>query len=195
MWTLRPNSIDQDGERPVWAVFASHEEAYAALSLVAGAGIGYPSINVMPALESELEPFLKLQAFSLKDISNVGMDLTLSTQSSMMGVQMPTRYPPSPPSSNVTDAETEAELFFPDARDDLDFIRGFTYGFNQSQASGLILLMHFRRCKHAASHYPPILQKREQHSDTVIGSVPSLSAALTISAETLLASNVPHRVP
>ncbi|KAL5498354.1 hypothetical protein ACEPAH_2496 [Sanghuangporus vaninii] len=127
------------------------DQAYAALSLVAEAGIGYPSINVMPALESELEPFLKLQAFNLKDISNVGMknlvtdppvtllaqDLTLSAQSSMMGVQSLTRYPPSPTSSNVTDAETEAELFFPDARDDLDFIREIGYGSNQSHASGI----------------------------------------------------------
>lgn len=48
------------------------------------------------------------------------------------------RYPPSPTSSNVTDVETEAELFFPDARDDLDFIRrGLGCGLNYSQVPGI----------------------------------------------------------
>ncbi|KAJ7145865.1 hypothetical protein C8R44DRAFT_723748 [Mycena epipterygia] len=43
----------------VWAVFQTHREAFAALSLSS------PSMSVAPALESDLEPFAKLKRFEL----------------------------------------------------------------------------------------------------------------------------------
>ena len=47
------------------------DQAFTALTLAAESGVGCPSINVVPALESELEPFSKLQAFSLNDMLNI----------------------------------------------------------------------------------------------------------------------------
>ncbi|KAM6493402.1 hypothetical protein JOM56_011536 [Amanita muscaria] len=49
--------------REVWAVFQTHEEARAALALCS------PTVSVAPALESDLEPYHKLQPFALKPIS------------------------------------------------------------------------------------------------------------------------------
>ncbi|KAL4260625.1 RanBP2-type domain-containing protein [Pleurotus pulmonarius] len=59
MWTLRSGAL---GDRPesVWAVFGSHEEARAALSLS-----GSSVMSVAPALERDLEPFHQLQRFVL----------------------------------------------------------------------------------------------------------------------------------
>ncbi|KAG5636982.1 hypothetical protein H0H81_006188 [Sphagnurus paluster] len=58
LWTLRE---EYAGPRPdtVWAVFRTHEEAAAALSL------SNPALSVTTALESDLEPFHKLRRFIL----------------------------------------------------------------------------------------------------------------------------------
>ncbi|KAJ7468586.1 hypothetical protein FB451DRAFT_1039368 [Mycena latifolia] len=55
LWALRVPAADLS----VWAVFHTHREAYAALSLSS------TRMSVAPALESELEPFAKLKRFEL----------------------------------------------------------------------------------------------------------------------------------
>ncbi|KAJ7239973.1 hypothetical protein B0H12DRAFT_1024954 [Mycena haematopus] len=55
MWISRVPAADQN----VWAVFQTHREACAAL------GLSSPRMSVAAALESDLEPFSKLQRFEL----------------------------------------------------------------------------------------------------------------------------------
>ncbi|KAF8064113.1 hypothetical protein FPV67DRAFT_202853 [Lyophyllum atratum] len=58
MWALRDEYCEHRPDN-VWAVFRSHEEAAAALSLSS------PALSVTTALESDLEPFHKLRRFIL----------------------------------------------------------------------------------------------------------------------------------
>ncbi|GLB44115.1 putative zinc finger domain containing protein [Lyophyllum shimeji] len=58
MWTLR-DEYREHRPAEVWAVFGTHEEAAAALSLSS------PALSVATALESDLEPFHKLRRFVL----------------------------------------------------------------------------------------------------------------------------------
>ncbi|KAF9054179.1 hypothetical protein BJ165DRAFT_1399454 [Panaeolus papilionaceus] len=60
LWELKKEYGDSDRSgRAVWAVFSSHDEARAALEISGRA------ISVTTALESDLEPFHKLQRFTL----------------------------------------------------------------------------------------------------------------------------------
>ncbi|KAK2466611.1 hypothetical protein APHAL10511_000869 [Amanita phalloides] len=61
LWTLRDSGLNVDC---VWAVFRTHEEASAVLSLSG------PAMSVTGALESDLEPYQKLQPFKLKAVED-----------------------------------------------------------------------------------------------------------------------------
>ncbi|EJD04904.1 uncharacterized protein FOMMEDRAFT_166649 [Fomitiporia mediterranea MF3/22] len=117
------------------ASFTPFNSACAAISLSAYDALAGHRVTVVPALESELEPFSKLQSFDTRLFSS-GLALNRTTQSAVMGAQSLLRYPPSPTSTNGTGAETEAELFFPDAQDDLDAAYGLGHAFVQSQGLG-----------------------------------------------------------
>ncbi|PFH49995.1 hypothetical protein AMATHDRAFT_62011 [Amanita thiersii Skay4041] len=73
LWTLRDSGPGVDS---VWAVFKSHEEACAGLSLSG------PIISVAPALESDLEPYHKLQRFELKPTSSLPSTQPMSAHTS-----------------------------------------------------------------------------------------------------------------
>ncbi|KAF8645603.1 hypothetical protein AX16_007685 [Volvariella volvacea WC 439] len=60
MWTLREGYPQREKLEGIWAVFRSHEEACAALSLSG------PAMSVATALETDLEPFHKLSRFVLR---------------------------------------------------------------------------------------------------------------------------------
>lgn len=72
MWELREEYNDARSDS-VWAVFRTHEEACAALSLCG------PAMSVATALEGDLEPFHKLKAFVLKSIPPTSSPSTLSS--------------------------------------------------------------------------------------------------------------------
>ena len=102
---------------------------------------------------------------------------TRSTQSAAMGVQSLLRYPPSPTSTNDTEPETEAELFFPDGQDDLEIAygtygdaRGFGYGTRGANAmtatmTGLQPLQNLQACNFALSTNPPKAKTGFRHGD------------------------------
>ncbi|KAF8627595.1 hypothetical protein AX17_006167 [Amanita inopinata Kibby_2008] len=62
LWTLRESALTVDS---IWAVFKTHEEALAALSLSG------PAMSVTTAVESDLEPFQKLRRVVLKPTSSL----------------------------------------------------------------------------------------------------------------------------
>lgn len=91
-----------------------------------------------------------------------------SQSAAVMGMQSLMRYPPSPTSTNDTEAETEAELFFPDGQDEYEFAYGGAayYGGNAQQGLGcgfrnadavreLQTLQMMQACGYTLSSNPP----------------------------------------
>ncbi|KAF8512102.1 hypothetical protein BU17DRAFT_96634 [Hysterangium stoloniferum] len=89
LWSLR----EEYGGRPpgeehsVWAVFKTHEQASAALVLSGG------SVSVATALESDLEPFLKLSKVELRRHSVPNITPPASRQSFLTSMQPPAMSP------------------------------------------------------------------------------------------------------
>ncbi|TFK37678.1 hypothetical protein BDQ12DRAFT_152220 [Crucibulum laeve] len=73
MWELREEYSDPNCDS-IWAVFKTHEEACAALTLSG------PAMSVTTALESDLEPFRKLKRFVPRSMAPTPSTSTLSSR-------------------------------------------------------------------------------------------------------------------
>ncbi|KAF8731220.1 hypothetical protein AX14_005034 [Amanita brunnescens Koide BX004] len=113
LWTLKDSGPTVDCVY-VWAVFKTHEEARAVLSLSG------PAMSVTAALESDLEPYHKLQAFKLRqtgDLSHVA-EPQVPTPSNLHHSSLPSTQPSSqliPPHVN-RQLTLRAPSSYPDLR-------------------------------------------------------------------------------